>query len=170
MSAVLVFWKHCWKREIARNEQFLLFPQCLLSVWRTFCHFHQVWNCRLQTLSIWKSLKFVGWERVKGEGTWMLLVQCISSGYRCYNTNIVMLKNWIGYQRPVITPEILRTGLVGFPAWPISFKVLMITFTTGFMPLSPPTIVSTVVWWKRSQWLGKNMVLSTVKDAPGKHG
>ena len=27
------------KREIARNEQFLLFPQCFLSVWRAFCHF-----------------------------------------------------------------------------------------------------------------------------------
>ena len=28
------------KGEIARNEQFLLFPQCFLSVWITFCHFH----------------------------------------------------------------------------------------------------------------------------------
>ena len=47
------------KGEIARNEQFLLFPQCFLAVWRTFCHVHQVQNCRLQTLSVWKSLKFV---------------------------------------------------------------------------------------------------------------
>ena len=53
------------KGEIARNEQFLLFPQCFLPFWRTLCHFHEVWNCRLQTLSIWKSLKFVIWERVK---------------------------------------------------------------------------------------------------------
>ena len=30
------------KREIARNEQFLLFSQCFLLVWRTFCHFHQI--------------------------------------------------------------------------------------------------------------------------------
>ena len=30
------------KGEIARNEQFLLFPQCFLPVWRTFCHFHQI--------------------------------------------------------------------------------------------------------------------------------
>ena len=29
------------KGEIARNEQFLLFPQCFLPVWITFCHFHQ---------------------------------------------------------------------------------------------------------------------------------
>ena len=30
------------KGEIARNEQFLLFPQCFLPVWRTFCHIHQI--------------------------------------------------------------------------------------------------------------------------------
>ena len=53
------------KGEIARHEQFLLFPQCFLSFKITFCHFHQIWNCRLQILSVWKSLKFVVWERVK---------------------------------------------------------------------------------------------------------
>ena len=52
------------KGEIARNKQFLPFPQCFLPVWRTFCHFHQIQNCRLQTLSIWKGLKFVLWEKV----------------------------------------------------------------------------------------------------------
>ena len=30
------------KGEIARNEQFLLFPQCFLPIWRTFCHFHKI--------------------------------------------------------------------------------------------------------------------------------
>ena len=30
------------KGEIARNEQFRLFAQCFLPVWRTFCHFHQI--------------------------------------------------------------------------------------------------------------------------------
>ena len=52
------------KGEIARKEQFLLLPQCFLPTWRTFSSFHQIWNCRLQTLSVWKSLKFVIWERV----------------------------------------------------------------------------------------------------------
>ena len=52
------------KREIAHNKQFLLFPQCL-PLWRTFCHYHQILNCRWQTLSVWKSLKFVFWERVR---------------------------------------------------------------------------------------------------------
>ena len=30
------------KGEIARNEQFLLFLQCFLPIWRTFCYFHQL--------------------------------------------------------------------------------------------------------------------------------
>ena len=53
------------KGKIARNEQFFLFPQCFLPIWKTFFYFHQIRNCRLQTLSFWKSLKFVVWERVK---------------------------------------------------------------------------------------------------------
>ena len=53
------------KGEIAHNEQFLLFPQCFLPCKRNFCHFRQIQNCRLQPLSVWKSLKFVVWEGVK---------------------------------------------------------------------------------------------------------
>ena len=49
------------KEKIARNEQFLLSPQCFLPVWIAFCHFSQIWNCRLQTLSVSKSLEFVVW-------------------------------------------------------------------------------------------------------------
>ena len=30
------------KGEIAHNEQFFLFPQCFMTFWRTFCHFHQI--------------------------------------------------------------------------------------------------------------------------------
>ena len=52
------------KGEIARHEQFLLFPQCFLYFQRALRYFHQNQNCRLQTLSVWKSLKFVVWERV----------------------------------------------------------------------------------------------------------
>ena len=29
------------KGEIALNKQFLLFPECFLPVWRTFCHFYE---------------------------------------------------------------------------------------------------------------------------------
>ena len=53
------------KGETARNEQFLLFPQCFLPIWTTICYFYQFRNCRPQTLSVWKSVKFVVWERVK---------------------------------------------------------------------------------------------------------
>ena len=83
VSAVQAFWKHCGKRRNCCHKQFLLFsqcflptgitflhfhyifsPQCLPPLWRTFCHFCPIWNCRMQTLSVWKSLKFVVWERV----------------------------------------------------------------------------------------------------------
>ena len=30
------------KGEIACDEQFLLFPQCFLPIWITFCHFGQI--------------------------------------------------------------------------------------------------------------------------------
>ena len=52
------------KGEIARNEQFLLFPQCFQRIWRTYGRVHQICYCRLQTLSVWMSLKFVVCERV----------------------------------------------------------------------------------------------------------
>ena len=54
-----------WKGEIACNEQFLLFSKCFRIVWKTFCHVHQIWNWNLQTISVWKSLKFVLWKWVK---------------------------------------------------------------------------------------------------------
>ena len=53
------------KGENACNKQFLLFPQCFLPGWRTFCHFYQIRNCRLQSLSVLKNIRFVVWERVK---------------------------------------------------------------------------------------------------------
>ena len=30
------------KGEIARNEQFLLFQQRFIPIWRTFCNFHKI--------------------------------------------------------------------------------------------------------------------------------
>ena len=58
--------KTLWEKgEIARNEQFLLFLQCFLPYLSTVYHFYQLTNCRLQNLSIWMSLKFVVWEKVK---------------------------------------------------------------------------------------------------------
>ena len=51
------------KGELTSNFSF--FPLCFLSLCGTFCHFHQIRNCLLQTLSVWKSLKCVVWERHK---------------------------------------------------------------------------------------------------------
>ena len=61
VSAVQVFFKKndVGKGEIARFEQFLLFPQCFQLFWENFCYFHFIQNCRLQTFVVWKSLKFV---------------------------------------------------------------------------------------------------------------
>ena len=79
------------KGEIARDEQFLLFLQCFLSVWRTFCHFHQVWNCRLQTLWVWKRLKLVVWERDKG----MMLQEGVT--YPWWYDSIFGIDLWHGH-------------------------------------------------------------------------
>ena len=60
--------ENCGKRiTIALNEQFLHFPTLFsfLLFQRTLYHFNQIWDCYLQTLSPWKSLKFVVWKRVK---------------------------------------------------------------------------------------------------------
>ena len=51
--------------EIAHNEQFLLFPQCFLPFWRTFCKFYRIQKCRLPTPSVPESLKFDVQERGK---------------------------------------------------------------------------------------------------------
>ena len=54
-----------WEKEkLLVTSNFSFSPPCFLFVWRTFSHFHQTQNCRLQTLSVWKSLKVVVWERV----------------------------------------------------------------------------------------------------------
>ena len=42
-----------------------------------------------------------------------------------------------------------------------SFGRLMIVIATGFIPLSPLSVVSTKVMWESSQWLGKNIVWRT---------
>ena len=48
------------KEKLLVMNSFSFFPQCFLPTWRTFCHFHQIYNCRLQTLSIWKNLNWFG--------------------------------------------------------------------------------------------------------------
>ena len=71
------------KGEIARNEQFLLFSPCFQPLWKSFCHFHQIQNCHLQTPLIWKSLNFVLWERVK-------FILLSANGFDLYNSKILL--------------------------------------------------------------------------------
>ena len=93
VSAVQSYENTVGKGEIAQNERFLLSPRWFLPFWRTFCHFYQINICRLQVLPMWKSLKFVVWERVTSYTT------CNSSRitYRqvCANHNSVMLKGFL---------------------------------------------------------------------------
>ena len=51
------------KGKTARNEQFLLFPQCFLPIWITYCHFH--YNLQLSSANSFslEESKFVVWER-----------------------------------------------------------------------------------------------------------
>ena len=42
-----------------------------------------------------------------------------------------------------------------------SFRELMIVIATGLIPLSPLSVVSTMVMWESNLWLGKNTVRST---------
>ena len=51
------------KEEIARNEQFLFSHSVLYPFGELSAIVIKIWNCRLQSLSVWKSLKFVVWER-----------------------------------------------------------------------------------------------------------
>ena len=53
----------------------------------------------------------------------------------------------------------LRTGGRWFSQ--CSFRGLMIVIATGFIPLAPLSVVSTMVVWESSQWLRKNIVQST---------
>ena len=57
----------------------------------------------------------------------------------------------------------LRTGGRKFDYWfdQYSFRGLMIVVATGSIPLSPLSVVSTMVLWESSQCLGKNIVRNT---------
>ena len=50
--------KTLWEKEkLLVTSNFSFSHNVFYHFWRTFCHFRQIWNCRLQTLSVWKSLK-----------------------------------------------------------------------------------------------------------------
>ena len=66
--------KTLWEKEkLLKISIFFLFSQCFLPVWKAVCLFHQIHNCRLQTLEVLKSLKLVVWEGVKKRETEQML-------------------------------------------------------------------------------------------------
>ena len=121
------------KGEIARNEQFLLFPQCFLLCQRTIHYFHEIQNCRLQTFSL-------------EESKICRLGKCLS---------LLTLAKCIGRH--------LRTGSCWFDPQlsQYFFQGLMIIIVTGFIPLSPLSVVLRIVMWKSRQQFGKNIFRST---------
>ena len=64
----------------------------------------------------------------------------------------------------------LRKGGRWFNSWgdQYSFSELLMVIATRFIPLSPLSIVSKIVKWESSQWLGKNIVWITYKKDPQK--
>ena len=84
------------KGEIARDERFLPFPQSFLPACRNFCHCHQGWKCRLQTLSVWKSPKFVVLKRVNASDLLLRVHNNIGLAHETVIEHWVMsLKGWI---------------------------------------------------------------------------
>ena len=55
-----------------------------------------------------------------------------------------------------------------FLAHPLLFQGIMIVIATRFIPLSQVIIGLTVLIWERSQWLWRNVVLSTVEETQRK--
>ena len=82
-----------------------------------FCHFHQIWNCRLQSLSVWKRLKCVVWERVKRLGNIAGKIegasyQNIILTYKCYCTALKQEKvKGLSYQNIILTYKCYCTAL-----------------------------------------------------------
>ena len=77
----------------------------------------------------------------------------------CFSHNVyILLKT-----SPIILPRAPKAQSVEQGYGQCSFRRLLIVIATGFIPLSPLSIISTMVMWESSQWLGKNIVPSTGK-------
>ena len=68
VSAVQIFRKHCGKRRNCSQRAISPFPTAFSTLLENLLPFSPILNCRLQTLPIWKSKKFVFWERVNNLG------------------------------------------------------------------------------------------------------
>ena len=105
------------KGKIAHNEQCLLFPVFSTYFDGLSAIFHQIWNCCLQTLSVWMSLKFVVWEwvKLKRKNTKNLPVIMfgIKSLWPGASSSVILLcgvSNLV-WAMSIVTPRTLRTEL-----------------------------------------------------------
>ena len=79
VSTVQVFWEHCEKRRNCSERAISPFPSVFSNhLDNFFVIFTKSENCHLQTHSVWKSLKFVIWERIN----LAIMTGCII--YTCY--------------------------------------------------------------------------------------
>ena len=100
---------------IACYEQFHLFPQCLLPLWKISCHFHQILNCHLQTLSLWKGLKFVVWERVKSQkSSSEIYSSCTLQILSFWSYTRFFLGSWVGLSVNLDPPGPAALNPLGF--------------------------------------------------------
>ena len=78
-------------------------------------------------------------------------------------TSCCLINFYVEFHSLVNSVADLRTGGRWFDPriGQYSFRGLMIIIWTGFIPLSPLSVVSTMVMWESSQWPGKNIVRST---------
>ena len=92
------------KGEIARDKQFLLFPQCFLHIFRTSCHLHEIENCcQKNSFSLKESKKRIAdWERVKEIGQ---AKPRIKPGISCMQELCVTEKSGL-------SPHLLRHGFL----------------------------------------------------------
>ena len=120
------------KEKLLVTSNFSFSPQCFLPFRRTFWHFHQIWNCRLQTLSVWKGPKFVVWERVKqyrnGENT---------SNRHCQSFTDISFSLLNPFPNKPWCLRVCRTTLLKNTVgkWEIARKEQFLLFWQCFLPL-----------------------------------
>ena len=87
--------KTLWEKEkLLFTSNFSFSHSVFLPIRKTFCHFHQIWNCRLQSLPVSKSLKIVVWEKVKEANLSKFSLSFVLHHYYCvYWSSLYQLSN-----------------------------------------------------------------------------
>ena len=95
--------KTLWKKEKLLVTSNFSFSHSVFYLFEElFCHFRQLSNCRLQTVSVSKRLNFVIWERVNLSGRLIIQSVCTNSLPMNY------MPEYIGvWYRPKIRPHVL---------------------------------------------------------------